>query len=536
MNDLNIKKQILNFCVKKGLLLDKDVLNVIEQLGDVNLAESVLEKIEHRCQEKIITKSCFNNNFIKIRSILEDYEGGRKETVEKIFLKLGLNIEITKQKIEETDELRKLREFDNFRILACYNSPPKKIVVQDFVKYFRNRFEFFKSLLQDRSELQNLTAINRITGNRQGISVIGMVLNKRMTKNKNIFIELEDLTGKINVIANQNKPEVYERAKELLLDDIVAIKASGSRDILFANSILFPDCFLSTKKKSSVDESVAFISDIHLGSKMFLEKNFQKFVDWINGIAGDELKSAEAKKVKYLFITGDSIDGVGIFPGQEDVLDIIDIRKQYEKLADFLRQIRKDVQIFLCPGQHDGVRVTEPQPPLGKDFAEPLFEIENLYLVSNPAYVEIGQGRAPEEKFKILMYHGASMHNIINEIEELRLETGHDKPSAVVKHLLKRRHLSPVHSFANYVPYEKDALIIREIPDIIVTGDLHRPDVDMYNNVLMIASSCWQSITPFEEKVGNHPDPCKVPVFNLKTREIKILDFSDGEEEKKKLM
>ena len=37
-------------------------------------------------------------------------------------------------------------------------------------------------------------------------------------------------------------------------------------------------------------------------------------------------------------------------------------------------------------------------------------------------------------------------------------------------------------------------------------------------------------MTAFEEKVGNDPDPGKVPMFNLKTREIKILDFSDGED------
>ena len=47
----------------------------------------------------------------------------------------------------------------------------------------------------------------------------------------------------------------------------------------------------------------------------------------------------------------------------------------------------------------------------------------------------------------------------------------------------------------------------------------------------MIASSCWQSTTPFEEKVGNHPDPCKVPVLNLQTGAIKIIDFSDDDEE-----
>jgi DNA polymerase II small subunit/DNA polymerase delta subunit B len=49
---------------------------------------------------------------------------------------------------------------------------------------------------------------------------------------------------------------------------------------------------------------------------------------------------------------------------------------------------------------------------------------------------------------------------------------------------------------------------------------------------LILCSSCWQSITPFEEKVGNQPDPCKVPVVNLQTGAIKILDFTEDETEK----
>ena len=68
------------------------------------------------------------------------------------------------------------------------------------------------------------------------------------------------------------------------------------------------------------------------------------------------------------------------------------------------------------------------------------------------------------------------------------------------------------------------------MPDVFTTADLHKADVDIYNNILIVCSSCWQSTTPFEEKLGNHPDPCKVPVLNLKSRQIKIMDFSSEEE------
>jgi len=133
------------------------------------------------------------------------------------------------------------------------------------------------------------------------------------------------------------------------------------------------------------------------------------------------------------------------------------------------------------------------------------------------------------------MYHGASMHGVINEIEELRLEDGHSTPARVVKHLLLRRHLAPSHGAAIYIPNATaDPMLIKEVPDIMTTGDLHKPDIDKYNGTLIVASSCWQSITPFEEKVGNKPDPCKVPVVNLQTGSVKILDFSDvsGNEDK----
>jgi DNA polymerase II small subunit len=330
----------------------------------------------------------------------------------------------------------------------------------------------------------------------------------------------------ITVLINKNKFEIYDKAKEVLVDDVVGISGFGNREIIFANEIIYPDCFLSEKVKLDRDESVAFISDIHIGSANFLEENFLRFIKWLNAEVGDKKQREEALKIKYLFITGDTIDGVGIYPRQEELLNIKDIKKQYEKLAELLGKIRKDVKIILCPGQHDAVRVAEPQPFIGKDYGNALYKLENVILVSNPAMVEITNGGG-KRGFRILMYHGASLMRYVNEIESLRLSNAPDNPVKIVKELLKRRHLASMHSSVIYIPNGKqDPLLIREVPDIITTGELHKADVDIYNNILIICSSCWQTTTPFEEKVGSHPDPCKVPVLNLKNREIKILDFS----------
>ena len=42
-----------------------------------------------------------------------------------------------------------------------------------------------------------------------------------------------------------------------------------------------------------------------------------------------------ARTVKYFVLSGDGVDGVGIYPGQERHLAITDLFAQYGELADF---------------------------------------------------------------------------------------------------------------------------------------------------------------------------------------------------------
>jgi DNA polymerase II small subunit len=139
-----------------------------------------------------------------------------------------------------------------------------------------------------------------------------------------------------------------------------------------------------------------------------------------------------------------------------------------------------------------------------------------------------------DKEFKILMYHGGSIHAFINEVKELRELKAHKCPAKAIKHMLKRRHLAPSHGVSPqmiYIPnVENDPLVISEVPDVLCTGEVHRLDVENYHGTLMITGSCWQAQTAFEESIGNEVDPAKVAVLNLKTREFKILDFGVREE------
>ncbi len=513
--------EILNVAREKGLLLEKDVYDLVNGFQNIQLAKSFLEKLESICKEKIITKAVLNKNTSCVESFLGNLDGEEKKSVERIFINLGIQLEFTREK-EIFIENKENKKNKDFEAIYAETSPEKKLEVGNFIGNFRARFQQLQRILMSRTELQkNLVSVNKISSDRATLSIIGMVMEKRVTKNKNLIIRFEDLTGEINALVKFDKKDIFVKAEELQLDDVVGVKASGNSDMLFVHDIFFPDALLPEKIKFEDETNIAFLSDLHCGSDRHLKKSFEKFLEWLNN-------DSFAKKIKYLFFVGDNVDGVGIFPGQEDFLELKSMSKQYDLLANYLKKIPKNITMFLCPGQHDAVRVAEPQPPVGKKYAAALHGIENLFLVSNPALVKLYEN---SKEFKILMYHGASIHAFINNIKELREMKAHTCPAKAIRHMLKRRHLAPTHSEFVYIPGSGyDPLVISEVPDVLCTGEVHRLDIENYNGILIITGSCWQAQTSFEEKVGNIPDPAKVPVLNLKTREIKIFDFSDEEE------
>jgi DNA polymerase II small subunit len=514
--------EIITIFAKKGFLLDRESANFFLNLENLSLSEEILNKVYAITKGRVVSRKILNDCWHHLKSLFS--EANNKKTIAESFFTTTEQMPIIKPVLVVSNSEQK-KYISDVKIISSNIIPYRRIEVKDFVTHFKNRYNFFKDLLKGRKELENLVSINKIGDNRT-ISIIGIVLSKRTTKNKNIILELEDLTGKISVLISQDKETLIKKAKEVVLDDVIGVRCSGGSEIIYANEIVFGESYLLEKRKSENESYALFLSDIHVGSKLFKEENFLRFLKWLNGEDVDEATRAKLDKIKYIFITGDNVDGVGVYPGQEALLSIKDVKDQYKKLAEYLKMIPSRIKIIMCPGQHDAVRVPEPQPAIDEDFAKEITEMNNLFLVSNPSTVEVdcSEGR---KGLTVLMYHGASLHSWIDEIEELRTGQSNLYPAKVIKYLLRHRHLSPMHSFNVYVPSEKeDSLIIKEIPDIMATGDLHRTEIDIYNNTLIICGSCWQSITPFEEKVGNQPDPCKVPMLNLKTREIKILDFT----------
>lgn len=521
-----MNSELLKQIKEKGLLLEKDLFDILNSLDDPETTRTLLDNLQKFSGQKILTRSTLTKNIEVMQKAVNNLPVSNKNKVENIFIKLGISLEIRKETstaaAANTQTAQGNESEKEFEVICADTNTNKKIEVADFVGNFRSRYQYLQKILMGRQQLKSLISINKISQDRQALSIIGIVSEKRITKNKNMIIKFEDLTGEIQGIVKSDNKELYTIANEIQLDDIVGVRASGNRDLLFIHEILFPDSHVPEKHSFKDDICVAFLSDVHAGSDRHLKKSFERFLEWINS------NHETARKVKYIFFTGDNVDGVGIFPGQENFLELKSMKEQYSLLASYIRRIPKRITMFMCPGQHDAARVAEPQPIIDKRYAPELFDIENLVLVTNPALVKLfNKGN----EIKILMYHGASIHSFINEIQELREMKAHRSPAKAVRHMLKRRHLAPTHSTVTYIPnIDNDPLVIKEVPDVLCTGEVHRLDIDNYNGTLIITGSCWQAQTNFEEKIGNIPDPAKVPILNLKTREFKVFDFGDEEE------
>lgn len=523
------QKEIIEFCIKNGLLVDTEILTLLSEVSDLESVKLILEIIKSHSGKKFISKQVFYENKEQVKSFFSSLPQENQESLQSLKIKLGLSIEISQEiltkNLIKSYVIPEKQDARLVKVLSANYSQGRKFGVEDFVATFRNRFSEIRNILQERPGLDNLVSINKISGSRQGISLVGIVYDKRVTKNKNIIFEVEDLTGRIKILINKDKEDLVKKAENVVLDSVLGFKGSGNKEIIFASDIVFPETFLLERKKSFVEEYAAFIGDVHYGSKKFFRESFLKFIDYLNGKVPN---TPEVSKIKYLFIVGDLVTGVGVYPDQEKDLEVPDLERQFREITELLSKIRKDITIILSPGNHDGVRLMEPQPLLDEKYAWPLHEIENVILTENPSLVNIG-ARDGFSGLNVLTYHGFSYPYYADNVPDLIKIRAMNSPEKIMEFLLMQRHLAPTQGSTQYFPNGKDIHVIKEVPDIFLSGHTHKSAVTYCNNVLVISVSTWEAVTAYQEKFGNIPDHCKVPLLNLKTRAVKILDFEQNE-------
>lgn len=374
--------------------------------------------------------------------------------------------------------------------------------VENLISYFQSRYEKLAKILQRRPELKTFQKVSEIEENQSSLSLILMVKEIRTTKNGHKLIEFEDDTGTIPILFSNKNEDLFKAAEKLVKDEVVGILADKNGDLAIGNQIIDPGVTRIVEK--DMDFGIVFLSDVHIGSLTFLEDAFNRFIDWINCDFGNEQQREIASDVKYLVIGGDIVDGIGVYPNQDKELAIKDITEQYNEAAKFLGRIRSDVKIIIAPGNHDASRVAEPQPAVPEEYANALYELDNVEFISNPGVVSL-------DGINVLIYHGRSFDDLVMAVKDFT----HERNDLLMEELLKKRHLAPIYGERTPLASElEDYLVIDEIPDVFHTGHVHINTYRKFNGIHLINSGTFQTQTEFQKIYNIEPTPAEVPVLH----------------------
>ncbi|MCE5295580.1 MAG: DNA-directed DNA polymerase II small subunit [Euryarchaeota archaeon] len=384
--------------------------------------------------------------------------------------------------------------------------------VDGFANYFQDRFRTIKGMLQKRRDMIGAATIDKALDPRRlaidkEVKVIGIVNEVKDWNSGDRMIEIEDETGKLTVLVSKDSKLVNE---SILQDEVIGVigKPTARDKKLMATAIIRPDVPRgSGMERRDLSSVIGFMSDVHVGSNTFLRKQWEDMVEWVK-MEGPEMG------LQYLVIPGDCVDGIGVYPNQEEELEIDDIYGQYKAMAELVKDIPDHIKIIIQPGNHDAVRPAEPQPAFAGEIAK-MFDSATIQ-VGNPAYIEV-EGRS------ILSYHGKSFDDLMSSVRGLT----YDNPMQAMKEMLKRRHMAPIYGARTpLAPEKRDFLVIDKVPDIFVTGHVHGAGVDSYNGVRLINASTWQSQTNFQKMHNFNPDPAKLILVHLGTNQVQIEDFT----------
>ncbi len=401
---------------------------------------------------------------------------------------------------------------DKHEILS---DPTKKITsaegIDGFGALFVDRYSKLLKIISQRAQAKKLIQIDTVKGGKpkEDVFVGGLLMDRKIDRDVTRLI-VDDPSGSLETLVF-NK-DIQPIANSLLVDQFVMQSImSGKNGGFVTKELVIPDVPDHVSNRSKTETFAVLISDLHVGSKYFMEKEFGEFVSWLS--SPDPI----AKKVRFVLVCGDVVDGVGIFPNQDKELVLVDVGQQMVKAAQMLDKIPKHIKVFIIPGNHDPGRRALPQPAIPKKHNLDLWNRENFFMLGNPSMIALNG-------VKVLMFHGQSLDDVVGTTPGL----SYMQPAKAMRALLKARHLSPIYGKRTPVaPETEDMMVIDDIPDIFHSGHIHVVDLDMYKGTLIVNTGAWQSQTPYQTSVGITPTPGIAVIVNLATLKVFTKSFVD---------
>ena len=237
----------VSYALNKGFQIHPDALEILHKINVKELAQIIKDVVKEKTKQK---QFLINE---------EDFE-----------IYLGI----------KDDEEHQVE----FEILS---DPTGKITsaegVEGYGKLFASRFNKLKQIMSDRPEakkVKDIESVKSVTKNDDELFVWGLVSDRKSDRNIT-KITLEDPTSSMEIVVFEG--DLKDTADTLLMDQFAMFKLVPAKNGgFFAKEILLPDIPEHTTNRSKTETYAVFLSDLHVGSKFFMEEELSEFINWIS--------------------------------------------------------------------------------------------------------------------------------------------------------------------------------------------------------------------------------------------------------------
>lgn len=268
-----LKKDVsyaLNYALNKGFQIHPNALKILESIDVKELKHVIKEVVKEKTRQRL---------FLIKQDDLETVLG----------IKEDQNIE------------------NEHRILF---DPTSKITsaegIVGYNRLFSNRFLKLKKIISNRPEAKMLKSVASVkaTKSKYDMYVCGLISERSSERNVTKLL-IEDASGTLESVVFDK--DLQKTADQLLIDQFVMLKIKiGKNGGFITRDVIVPDIPDHVLNRSKTEAFAVFLSDLHVGSKYFMKKEFDGFISWLS--SPDPI----ARKVRFVILGGDVVDGVGI--------------------------------------------------------------------------------------------------------------------------------------------------------------------------------------------------------------------------------
>ena len=505
--NFNINPDALEF-IQKNIITESELKSLIQKISsnepiiNLEIIKQAIDKTEpdkkHQLKSLITTQDQ-NNQFIKEEKVQVQVKSPGKEK-------------------------KKVQIIIDQEIPYKLNQEPR---IPAFQQLFNDRYQQLSKILLENIPAETLLLKSNLQReevpiDRTGL-LVGMIRDTQVLHTNRFVIQLEDQkTSQTTKCVIVEDSKTFPEYRNIVRDTVIGVSGvlpknyqEGRLTAFWGKDIILPSFKEHKTTFSEVSTKVLCLSDIHFGSQTFSRNLFTRLIAYLKEEIDTSSFPIPANEIDTIIIAGDLVEGTGLYMKNQDNLPMKSYETQYQQLTELLKEIPPRMKILTIPGEHDAAQLAIPQPAIDKKVGKSLYSIPNIQNHGNPLRLTING-------MKFLVYHAQSCEKIFHNLMKIDLHN----PIKGFKNLLEYRHLSPEYgSYVTFAPYNKDYLVINEIPDVLLIGHFHQTWYEMYKGVRIVTSGTFERPSKKEPRSRVQPSVGVFPIIDTGTGEITLLDL-----------